>query len=71
MTAANEGLDLTPQDLYETPTVAALAKALIADTQRAGWRVSRQRRSSIPLFRRTSHTSSSMGYGRLVGGAFP
>jgi len=30
MTAANEGLDLTPQDLYENPTVAALAKALTA-----------------------------------------
>ena len=30
MTAANEGLDLTPQDLYENQTVAALAKALIA-----------------------------------------
>jgi phthiocerol/phenolphthiocerol synthesis type-I polyketide synthase E len=30
MTAANEGLDLTPQDLYENPTVAALAKALVA-----------------------------------------
>ncbi|MGB8207956.1 MAG: condensation domain-containing protein, partial [Mycobacterium sp.] len=30
MTAANEGLDLTPQDLYDNQTVAALAKALIA-----------------------------------------
>jgi phthiocerol/phenolphthiocerol synthesis type-I polyketide synthase E len=30
MTAANEGLDLTPQDLYENPTVAALAKAVVA-----------------------------------------
>ena len=30
MTASNEGLDLTPQDLYENQTVAALAKALIA-----------------------------------------
>ena len=30
MTAANEGLDLTPQDLYENQTVAALAKALAA-----------------------------------------
>jgi phthiocerol/phenolphthiocerol synthesis type-I polyketide synthase E len=30
MTAANEGLDLTPQDLYETQTVAALAKSLTA-----------------------------------------
>ena len=30
MTAANEGLDLTPQDLYENQTVAALAKALVA-----------------------------------------
>ncbi len=30
MTAANEGLDLTPQDLYENETVAALAKTLIA-----------------------------------------
>jgi phthiocerol/phenolphthiocerol synthesis type-I polyketide synthase E len=30
MTAANEGLDLTPQDLYENQTVAALAKALTA-----------------------------------------
>jgi phthiocerol/phenolphthiocerol synthesis type-I polyketide synthase E len=30
MTAANEGLDLTPQDLYDNPTAAALAKALTA-----------------------------------------
>ncbi len=30
MTAANEGLDLTPQDLYENQTVAALARVLIA-----------------------------------------
>lgn len=30
MNAANEGLDLTPQDLYETQTVAGLAKALTA-----------------------------------------
>ena len=30
MTAANEGLDLTPQDLYENQTFAALAKALTA-----------------------------------------
>lgn len=30
MTATNEGLDLTPQDLYENQTVAALAKALTA-----------------------------------------
>jgi phthiocerol/phenolphthiocerol synthesis type-I polyketide synthase E len=30
MTAANEGLDFTPQDLYENQTVAALAKTLIA-----------------------------------------
>ena len=30
MTAANEGLDLTPQDLYENQTVAALAKVLVA-----------------------------------------
>ena len=30
MTAGNEGLDLTPQDLYDNQTVAALAKALTA-----------------------------------------
>jgi phthiocerol/phenolphthiocerol synthesis type-I polyketide synthase E len=30
MTASNEGLDLTPQDLYENQSVAALAKALTA-----------------------------------------
>jgi phthiocerol/phenolphthiocerol synthesis type-I polyketide synthase E len=30
MAAANEGLDLTPQDLYDNSTVAALAKALVA-----------------------------------------
>ena len=30
MTASKEGLDLTPQDLYENQTVAALAKVLIA-----------------------------------------
>ncbi|HET6735912.1 type I polyketide synthase [Mycobacterium sp.] len=30
MSAANEGLDLTPQDLYENQSVAALAKALTA-----------------------------------------
>ena len=30
MTAANEGLDLTPQDLYENQTVVALARTLIA-----------------------------------------
>jgi phthiocerol/phenolphthiocerol synthesis type-I polyketide synthase E len=30
MGAAHEGLDLTPQDLYENQTVAALAKALVA-----------------------------------------
>ena len=30
MTAGNEGVDLTPQDLYENQTVATLAKALTA-----------------------------------------
>ncbi len=30
MTASNEGLDLTPQDLYDNPTLVALAKALTA-----------------------------------------
>jgi phthiocerol/phenolphthiocerol synthesis type-I polyketide synthase E len=30
MTATHEGLDLTPQDLYENQTVAALAKVLVA-----------------------------------------
>ena len=30
MAASHEGLDLTPQDLYENPTVAGLAKALFA-----------------------------------------
>ncbi|HLR99172.1 MAG TPA: beta-ketoacyl synthase N-terminal-like domain-containing protein [Mycolicibacillus parakoreensis] len=30
MTATHEGLDLTPQDLYEHPTVTALARALVA-----------------------------------------
>jgi phthiocerol/phenolphthiocerol synthesis type-I polyketide synthase E len=30
MTASNEGLDLTPQDLYDNQSVAALAKALTA-----------------------------------------
>jgi phthiocerol/phenolphthiocerol synthesis type-I polyketide synthase E len=30
MTAANEGLDFTPQDLYENQTVAALARTLVA-----------------------------------------
>jgi phthiocerol/phenolphthiocerol synthesis type-I polyketide synthase E len=30
MTAVNEGLDLTPQDLYENQTVAALAESLTA-----------------------------------------
>jgi phthiocerol/phenolphthiocerol synthesis type-I polyketide synthase E len=36
MTAANEGLDLTPQDLYDNQTVAALAKALIAQYAAGG-----------------------------------
>ncbi|WP_109470798.1 type I polyketide synthase [Mycolicibacter sinensis] len=30
MAASHEGMDLTPQDLYDNPTVAALAKALTA-----------------------------------------
>src|SRR5258705_2220829 len=30
MTAAHEGLDLTPQDLYDNQTVASLAKVLVA-----------------------------------------
>jgi phthiocerol/phenolphthiocerol synthesis type-I polyketide synthase E len=30
MTASHEGLDLTPQDLYENQTVAALAKTLVS-----------------------------------------
>jgi len=30
MAASHEGLDLTPQDLYDSPTVAGLAKALVA-----------------------------------------
>ena len=30
MSAANEGLDLTPQDLYEHPSVARLAEAVAA-----------------------------------------
>ncbi len=36
MTAANEGLDLTPQDLYENQTVVALAKALTARYSASG-----------------------------------
>jgi phthiocerol/phenolphthiocerol synthesis type-I polyketide synthase E len=36
MTASNEGLDLTPQDLYENQTVAALAKALTARYEAGG-----------------------------------
>jgi phthiocerol/phenolphthiocerol synthesis type-I polyketide synthase E len=36
MTAANEGLDLTPQDLYENQTVAALAKTLTARYEAGG-----------------------------------
>ncbi|MCW2730961.1 MAG: polyketide synthase family protein [Mycobacterium sp.] len=39
MTAANDGLDLTPQDLYEHQTVAALAKSL---TDRYAGGLSRQ-----------------------------
>ena len=35
MTAVNEGLDLTPQDLYENQTVAALAKS--SDRPIRGW----------------------------------
>lgn len=30
MTAASQGIDFTPQDLYDNPSVAALAKALVA-----------------------------------------
>jgi phthiocerol/phenolphthiocerol synthesis type-I polyketide synthase E len=30
MAATHEGLDITPQDLYDNPTVATLAKALVA-----------------------------------------
>jgi phthiocerol/phenolphthiocerol synthesis type-I polyketide synthase E len=30
MAASHEGLDLTPQDLYDSPTVTGLAKALVA-----------------------------------------
>ena len=36
MSAANEGLDLTPQDLYEHQTVAALAGALVARYAKGG-----------------------------------
>jgi phthiocerol/phenolphthiocerol synthesis type-I polyketide synthase E len=39
MTASNDGLDLTPQDLYENQTVAALAKSL---TDRYAGGLSRQ-----------------------------
>jgi phthiocerol/phenolphthiocerol synthesis type-I polyketide synthase E len=36
MTAANQGLDLTPQDLYENQTVAALARTLAARYEAGG-----------------------------------
>ncbi|BBY54399.1 acyltransferase domain-containing protein [Mycobacterium koreense] len=36
MTATHEGLDLTPQDLYEHPTVSALARALVARYSEGG-----------------------------------
>ena len=53
MTAANEGLDLTPQDLYENQTVAALAKALVARYAAGGLATVAEGRRHPP-FRRTS-----------------
>ena len=63
-----KGLDLTPQDLYENQTVAALAKALAARYAEGG--LARQSPSDvvIPLFRRTSRTSSSTGCARPAAG---
>ena len=64
MTAANEGLDLTPQDLYENQTRGRARQGSDRpDTRRAVWRASRRTTSCIPRFRRTSRTSSSMGCG--------
>jgi phthiocerol/phenolphthiocerol synthesis type-I polyketide synthase E len=45
MTAAHEGLDLTPQDLYDNQTVAALAKALV--TRYAAGGLARQSPSDV------------------------
>jgi phthiocerol/phenolphthiocerol synthesis type-I polyketide synthase E len=46
MTAGNEGLDLTPQDLYDNQTVAALAKTLTARYAAGG--LARQSLSDVP-----------------------
>jgi phthiocerol/phenolphthiocerol synthesis type-I polyketide synthase E len=46
MTASNEGLDLTPQDLYDNQTVAALAKALTARYAAGG--LARQSPGDVP-----------------------
>ncbi len=60
---ANEGLDLTPQDLYENQTVAALAKTLTARYAAGGLARLPRTTSCIRLCRPTSRTSSSTACG--------
>ena len=70
MTASNEGLDLTPQDLYENQTVAALAKALTARYAAGGLGRQSPVTSRIRRCRRTSRTSSSTGCASMSSGGF-
>ncbi len=59
MTAAHEGLDLTPQDLYENQTVAALAKVLIARYAEGGLARQTLDDAATRRCRRTWRTSSN------------
>ena len=71
MTAANEGLDLTPQDLYENQT-RGRARGRRSRPLRCAGGLARQSPMTwcIPQSRRTSRASSSTGCAIPVAGAF-
>ncbi|EUA90426.1 phosphopantetheine attachment site family protein [Mycobacterium ulcerans str. Harvey] len=70
MSAANEGLTITPQDLYEHPTLASLTAAIDASFASSGLAKPR-RPTQIRQFRPTSRTSSTVGCATPAAGGYP
>ena len=72
MTAANEGLDLTPQDLYENQSVAALARRLTARYAAGGLaRDAAERRGASPRSAEHRVLPRTRAAGDRSAGAFP
>lgn len=71
MTASKQGLDLTPQDLYENQTISSLARALVARYAEGGLARHSLTDAANPRSRRTSPTSSNTVCVTAAAGAFP